>query len=91
MLPAVTRKAERDGGAGALAYARRTLAAAPEKTRHDTAKRMAAFLANLARDGEVSADAAKRAIADGIEAAGKERDEGEAIASWALSRIGGAA
>lgn len=91
MLPAQRRKPERDGGAGALDYARRTIAAAQEKTRHDTAKRMAAFLAHLARDGEVTAEAAKRAIADGIEAAGKERDEGEAVAKWALNRLGGMA
>lgn len=88
MLPAPTRRLERDGGAGALAYARRTIAAAHESTRHDTAKRMATFLAHLAREGRVSADAAKHAIADGIEAAGKQRVEGEAIATWALSRIG---
>lgn len=91
MLPAPTRKPERDGGSGALAYARRTIAAAHESTRHATAKRMAAFLAHLTRDGEVSADAVKRAIADGIEAAGKERDEGEAVARWALNRLGGGA
>ena len=91
MLPAQRRKHERDGGAGALDYARRTIAAAHESTRHDTAKRMAAFLGHLARDGEVSADAAKRAIADGIEAAGKQRAEGEAVATWALDRLGGAA
>lgn len=91
MLPAPTRRLEHDGGAGALAYARRTIAAAHESTRHNTAKRMATFLAHLAREGKVSADAAKHAIADGIEAAGKQRVEGEAIATWALSRIGGAA
>lgn len=82
---------EGDGGAGALAHARRTIAAAPESTRHDTAKRMAAFLAHLARDGKVSAGEVKRAIADGIEAAGKQRDEGEAVAAWALKQIGGMA
>jgi hypothetical protein len=52
---------------------------------------MAAFLAHLARDGEVSAGDVKRTIADGIEDAGKDRDEGEAIAAWALEHIGGAA
>jgi hypothetical protein len=88
---ALPRKPAGDGGTGALAYARRTIAAAHESTRHATAKRMAAFLAHLARDGEVSADAAKRAIADGIEAAGKQREEGEAVAAWAIAQIGGAA
>ena len=88
---ALPRNAAGDGGSGALAYARRTIAAAHESTRHDTAKRMAAFLAHLARDGEISADAAKRAIGDGIETAGKQREEGEAVAAWAIARIGGAA
>lgn len=91
MLPAPTLRLERDAGAGALTYARRTIAAAQEMTRHDTAKRMAAFLAHLAREGEVSADAVKLAVADGIEAAGKSRAEGEAVAAWAIRQIGGAA
>ncbi|WP_307139904.1 hypothetical protein [Pseudoroseomonas cervicalis] len=81
----------RGGGAAALQYARRTLAAAPIGTRHETAKRMAAFLAHLARTGEVSADDAVRAVADGIEAAGERRAEGEALARWALGHIGGGA
>jgi hypothetical protein len=80
-----------DGGARALAHARRSIAAAAEGARHDTAKRMAAFLAHLARAGEVSAGEVRRAIADGIEAAGKTRDEGEAVADWALKRSGVAA
>lgn len=82
---------EGEGGAGALEHARRTIAAAHISTRHDTAKRMAAFLAHLARDGELSEAEALRAIADGIETAGKERAEGEAVARWALAHVGGAA
>jgi len=79
------------GGAGALAYARRTIAAAPVNARHATAKRMAAFLSHLHRDGEVKAGDVAEAVAAGIEAAGKERAEGEAVARWTLAQIGGAA
>ena len=79
------------GGAGAIAYARRTIAAAPVNARHATAKRMAAFLAHLHRDGEVKAGDVAEAVAAGIEAAGKGRAEGEAIARWTLAQIGGAA
>jgi hypothetical protein len=79
------------GGAGALAYARRTIAAAPVNARHGTAKRMAAFLSHLHRDGEVTAGDVTEAVAAGIEMAGKDRAEGEAIARWTLAQIGGAA
>jgi hypothetical protein len=79
------------GGAGALDYARRTIAAAPVNARHATAKKMAAFLAYLHREGEVSAGDVANAVADGIEAAGKDRAEGEAIARWTLAQIGGPA
>jgi len=85
------RTPEGKGGAGGLDHARRAIAAAPVRSRHDTAKRMAAFLAHLARDGELTHAEAVRAIADGIEAAGKERAEGEALARWALAHVGGAA
>jgi hypothetical protein len=79
------------GGAAALAYARRTIAAAPVNARHATAKKMAAFLSHLHRDGEVKAGDVAEAVAAGIEAAGKDRAEGEAIARWTLAQIGGAA
>lgn len=79
------------GGAGALAYARRTIAAAPVSARHATAKRMAAFLSHLHRDGEVTAGDVATVVGEGIEAAGKDRAEGEAIARWTLAQIGGAA
>ena len=58
--------------------------------RHATAKRMAAFLSHLHRDGEVTAGDVAEAVAGGIEAAGKDRAEGEAIARWTLAQIGGA-
>ena len=80
-----------NGGAGALAYARRSIAAAPISARHATAKRMAAFLGHLHRDGEVTAGDMAEAVAAGIEAAGKDRAEGEAIARWTIAQIGGAA
>jgi hypothetical protein len=79
------------GGAGALAYARRTIAAAPVNARHATATRLAAFLSHLHHDGEVTAGDVAEAVAAGIEAAGKDRAEGEAIARWALAQIGGRA
>ena len=79
------------GGGGAVAYARRTIAAAPVNARHATAKRMAAFLGYLHRDGEVTAGDMAEAVAAGIEAAGKDRAEGEAIARWTVAQIGGAA
>ena len=79
------------GGAGAVAHARRTIAAAPVNARHATAKRMAAFLSHLHRDGEVSAGDVAEAVAGGIEAAGKDRAEGESIARWTIAQIGGAA
>jgi hypothetical protein len=81
----------RSNGTAAMNHARRTIATASINTRHDTAKRMAAFLANLVREGQLNADEAIRAVADGIEAAGKDRAEGEAVAKWALDRIGGRA
>jgi hypothetical protein len=80
-----------NGGAGALAHARRTIAAAPVNARHATARRMAAFLGHLHREGEVSAGDVAEAVAAGIEMAGKDRAEGEAIARWTLAQIGGAA
>jgi hypothetical protein len=90
----VRRMAARDAGmagAGAVAYARRTIAAAPVNARHATAKRMAAFLGHLHREGEVSAGDVAEAVAAGIEMAGKDRAEGEAIARWTLAQFGGAA
>lgn len=77
------------GGAGALAYARRTIAAAPVNARHATAKRMGAYLSHLHRDGEVTAGDVTEAVAAGIEAAGKDRAEGAAVARWCLAQIGG--
>jgi len=81
----------RKGGAGALEHARRTIAAAPVNARHGAAKRMAAFLAHLHRDGEVTAIDVAEAVGAGIAAAGKDRNEGEAIARWTLAQIGGQA
>ncbi len=81
----------RGDGTAAMKHVQRTIAAAPINTRHDTAKRMAAFLANLVREGKLTAAEAISAIEDGIEAAGKDRAEGEALAKWALDHNGGRA
>jgi hypothetical protein len=71
-----------------LAWAVREIGRQPEGTRHLTAASLAAWLAGLARAGTVPTSGIAPAIAAGIEKAGKPREEGEAIAAWALDREG---
>lgn len=75
-------------GGRALAWARAHIAAQREGARHDTALRVAGWLAVRARRGEVAPAAVVRAVADGIAAAGKTRAEGERIAGFVLAKEG---
>jgi len=82
-----TRFENADGGA-ALAWATREIARQREGARHNTALRMAGWLAAKARRGEVPASAIASAIAEGLVAAGKTAREGEAIARYVLRAEG---
>jgi hypothetical protein len=59
-----------------------------EGARHNTALRMAGWLAAKARRGEVPASAIANAITAGLVAAGKDAKEGEAIAAYVLRAEG---
>lgn len=74
--------------AKALAWAEREIARQGEGSRHDTALRVAGWLAALARRGEVTASAIPGTIARGLQAAGKDAREGLAIGAFVLSREG---
>jgi hypothetical protein len=71
-------------GAAALAWATREIAKQREGARHDTALRVAGWLAAKARRGEVPPSAIPSAITAGLVAAGKAAREGEAIARYVL-------
>jgi hypothetical protein len=75
-------------GARALAWGEAEIAKQAEGARHDTALRVAGWLAALARRGEVPASAIPGAIARGLHAAGKDAREGLAIGAFALRREG---
>jgi len=75
-------------GAAALAWAVREIARQREGARHNTALRVAGWLGEKARRGEVPASAIPRAIAEGLVAAGKDAKEGEAIAAYVLRAEG---
>jgi hypothetical protein len=89
--PAPARPARiRDSGDGAaaLAWATREIAKQREGARHDTAMRVAGWLAAKARRGEVPASAIEGAVVEGLIAAGKAAREGEAIARYVLRAEG---
>jgi hypothetical protein len=75
-------------GAAALAWVTREIARQREGARHDTAIRIAGWLANKARHGAVPASAIANAITAGLVAAGKDAKEGEAIAAYVLRAEG---
>ena len=85
--PSLPRKNEGDGGA-ALDWAAREIARQRAGARHDTALRVAGWLASLARRGEVPASAIPGAIAAGLVASGKTAREAEAIAAYVLRAEG---
>jgi hypothetical protein len=82
-----TRFENADGGA-ALAWATREIARAREGARHDTAIRIAGWLAAKARRGEVPPSAIASAITAGLVAAGEDAREGEAIAAYVVRAEG---
>jgi hypothetical protein len=86
--PRPLRAGDSGDGAAALAWAQREIARAREGARHDTALRVAGWLAAKARRGEVPPSALPRAIAEGLVAAGKDAREGEAIAAYVLRAEG---
>jgi hypothetical protein len=75
-------------GARALAWAEAEIAKQSEGSRHDTALRVAGWLAALATRGEVPASAIPPTIARALQAAGKDAREGLALAAFVLSREG---
>jgi hypothetical protein len=77
--------------AAALARAAAAVAGAPPGGRHAAAVRDAWSLAHLVRDGLLTGAEVRHAIGGAIEAAGKERGEGEEAAAWAVARRAGAA
>jgi hypothetical protein len=82
--PRPTRAGDTGDGARALAWATREIARQREGARHDTALRVAGWLAGKARSGEVPPSAIIGAIAAGLVAAGKDAREAEAIAAYVL-------
>jgi hypothetical protein len=82
--PRPTRAGDTGDGARALAWATREIARQREGARHDTALRVAGWLAGKARRGEVPASAIPGAISAGLVAAGKDAREAEAIAGYVL-------
>jgi hypothetical protein len=79
----------REGRAsGALDHAYRAIAAAAPGTRHSAARRMAGFLALLAREGRVLPEEAADAVRRGCAACGLPYAEGESLARWTARRAG---
>ncbi|MBX6745706.1 MAG: hypothetical protein IRY87_27065, partial [Acetobacteraceae bacterium] len=91
VLPALpARRITGDDGrdryaAAALARAAANVASAPVKSRHPTAKREAWSLARFVRAGLLTEAQVKEAIGAALEAAGKDRSEGEKVAAWAVA------
>jgi hypothetical protein len=86
--PRPMRAGDSSDGAAAPAWATREIAKQREGARHDTAIRIAGWLAGKARRGEVPASAIANAITAGLIAAGKKAKEGEAIAAYVLRAEG---
>jgi hypothetical protein len=90
LLAMPPRRITRDDGrdryaAAALARACANVATAPVSNRHPTAKREAWSLARFVRAGLLTEAEVKDAIGAALEAAGKERSEGEKVAAWAMA------
>jgi hypothetical protein len=78
----------RGDGSAALRWAEAEIARQSEGARHDTALRVAGWLAGLARRGELAPGDIPGAIGRGLAAAGKNPAEGLAIAAFCLAREG---
>jgi hypothetical protein len=85
--PRPLRRSANDGGR-ALAWAEREISRQREGSRHPTALRVAGWLGRLAKEGEVRPRDVTDTIARGLAAAGKDRREGEAIATFVLKKEG---
>lgn len=91
-LPPLPAPAHARGyGATALARAAMRIAAAPINSRHVTAKCEAWSLGRLVAAGQLSEDDVRRVVDIALHRAGKPLGEGDAVASWALSRRRGGA
>jgi hypothetical protein len=82
-----TDKASRYGRK-ALERALAAISTAPVNSRHDTARREASGLAKLVGRGLLHRDDLVRGVGIALQRAGKTRQEGEAVAVWALSHRG---
>ena len=70
--------------AAAMTNAAIKVSAAPVNSRHETCLREARSLGRLVQAGLLSAGQVKELLGRALEAAGKQRKEGEAIAAWGL-------
>ncbi len=77
--------------AAALARATAAITAAPEGSRHETAKRESWSLSRLLGTGALSQSTLHSAIAAAVVAAGKPQREGERIAEWCFRNRGAGA
>lgn len=89
VLPTLPRRSAPNRGDGyaaaALARAAANVASAPVNSRHGTAKREAWSLARLVGAGLLTEAEVRNTIGGALEAAGKDRPEGEKVAAWAVS------
>lgn len=76
-------------GRKALERALAAIATAPVNSRHDTARKEASGLAKLVGRGLLHREDLVRGIGIALQRAGKSRQEGEAVAAWALSHTRG--